>query len=97
MFLEGAKWDFKHRQLDDSDPKVLFTEGPVVWLKPVRTVTIPHVSNYDCPMYRTTERRGVLTTTGKSSNFVMNMRLPTDRPSNYWVLRGVALLLQMDG
>jgi dynein heavy chain len=49
-----------------------------------------------CPLYRTSERRGVLATTGHSSNFVFNCELPTILDPDHWVRRGVAMLLSLD-
>jgi dynein heavy chain, axonemal len=34
MYLEGCKWDYKQHTLEDSDPKKLFTEIPLILLLP---------------------------------------------------------------
>jgi dynein heavy chain len=95
LYLEGARWDFTNGRLAESNPKVLFTPAPVVWLKPVRSDEIRTGDTYLCPVYRTTARRGVLSTTGHSTNYVLSMRLPTNEPANHWVRRGVALICSL--
>jgi dynein heavy chain len=46
-------------------------------------------------VYRTAERKGVLATTGHSTNFLMMVRMPTDRPDHHWVNRGVCMLCSL--
>ena len=52
---------------------------------------------YECPLYRTAERHGQLTTTGHSTNFVMYTDLPTGSyDKNHWCKRGVAMLCEIE-
>jgi dynein heavy chain len=56
----------------------------------------PEVNSYVCPLYKTAARAGTLSTTGHSTNFVISIHLPTDQNSDYWISRGVALLVSVN-
>ncbi|XP_070181014.1 dynein axonemal heavy chain 6-like [Littorina saxatilis] len=51
---------------------------------------------YECPLYRTSARAGMLSSTGHSTNFVMSVNLPSEQLPDFWILRGVAMLCQLD-
>lgn len=43
------------------------------------------------PLYKTITRAGTLSTTGHSTNFIIDIHCPTKRKPDYWVLNGTAL------
>lgn len=96
IFLEGARWDPDMGEMSESLPKVLFDQFPILWLKPGSKETFVIENSYKCPVYKTTERRGTLSTTGHSTNFVMWIQLPTHVSEQHWINRGVAAICQLD-
>mmetsp|Transcript_79635 Transcript_79635/g.251724 ORF Transcript_79635/g.251724 Transcript_79635/m.251724 type:complete len:117 (-) Transcript_79635:77-427(-) len=96
VFLEGCKWSWAAWELEESDPKVLFVPVPMIWIVPVKKAELRSFPSYECPLYKVSTRKGVLSTTGHSTNFVMPIRLNSSRPESHWIKRGVAMLTQLD-
>ncbi len=113
LFLEGARWDTVNHVLAESNPRELFVEMSFIHLLPKRKEQVPVVEGipeqytgsttgtahvYMCPVYKTSFRQGVLSTTGHSTNFVMMIRIPIakEHKQKHWIKRGVALLTQLD-
>lgn len=97
LFLEGAGWNHETGLLCESRPKELYIPFPIIYLRPCRSTEVADVPHYKCPVYKTTDRQGVLSTTGHSTNFIMVANLPRRQndPESHWVLRGTALFTQL--
>ncbi|XP_018647275.1 dynein heavy chain, putative [Schistosoma mansoni] len=100
LFLDGCRWDYDSMELGEQYPKILNEPMPIIWLKPMIREELEALSTklirYSCPVYKTSERRGTLSTTGHSTNFVLPILLPTSVNPNHWIKRGAALLCQLD-
>jgi dynein heavy chain len=97
FYLEGCKWDREKDQLAESVPKQLIDAMPILQIIPCKIddkVLLQDKSkHYDCPVYKTSLRRGVLSTTGHSTNYVMALYLNTSKPPRHWINRGVAVVV----
>jgi len=82
--------------LDESDPKVLFTMAPMFHFIPLKAADKNHEGIYRMPLYLTMDRRGILATTGHSTNFVGQISVPTDKNPSHWTKRGAALLCALN-
>lgn len=95
LYMDGARWDPRTRSVADSNLGELFCNVPIIHFIP-STETKAKGQNYECPLYKTSVRAGILSTTGQSTNFVLAVDLPSTQSVAYWVLKGAALLCQLD-
>jgi len=100
LFIDGARWDDTDSVIAESYPKILQDTIPHIHMIPCEVSKDPtdKKSMYTSPVYKTSERKGTLSTTGHSTNFVMPLMLPIAKQHSekYWTKRGVACLTQLD-
>ncbi|KAJ8737205.1 hypothetical protein PYW07_000476 [Mythimna separata] len=94
LFIDAGRWDMRANLLVDPFPGQMNPPLPVVWFRPVLALPKPD-PRYEAPLYKTSERAGVLSTTGHSTNFVLPVLLPSDQTQSFWIIRGTALLTQI--
>ncbi|RNA29732.1 dynein heavy chain axonemal [Brachionus plicatilis] len=88
IHLQGARWCTKTQLLTESFPKILFDTLPILHLIPTEKKA-DDKSAYRCPVYKTSLRRGELSTTGHSSNYVFTINIPIDTYESHWINRGL--------
>lgn len=94
IFLEGARWSTATNQIEDSRPKELYTDLCPLWFFPIKNRE-PDILDYRCPCYKVVSRKGVLLTTGHSTNFVLYIEMKTDKPISKWIKAGMAAFLAL--
>jgi dynein heavy chain len=109
LFMDGARWDDEAGYIVDSFPKVLWAAVPTLLLLPVELTNDRQTERaefnsghrdhvYPNPVYKESLRKGVLSTSGHSSNFIMWIYMPisSDTTEEVWTRRGAALITMTD-
>eukprot|EP00798_Chlamydomonas_sp_ICE-L_P010614 gene10614-12287_t len=97
LYLESAAWDQEKKCLQAARPRQMASPLPPIHFVPIENYTPPQ-EEYQCPLYKTSVRAGVLSTTGQSTNFVLHISLPCAAGSDadFWIMQGVAALCAPD-
>ena len=95
LYLAGARYNRTLRMLQPPRPKQMVDPLPAVHFEPTEH-RMRDEADYECPLYKTSARAGVLSTTGASTNFVIALSMPSREPPKRWVRMGVAALCSTD-
>lgn len=94
-FIDGARWDRDTQRIADQYPAKMTETMPVVWFQPKEDYK-PEPDDYLAPLYKTSLRAGVLSTTGQSTNFVVHVSIPSSENPSVWVCRAAAMLCMLN-
>lgn len=96
LYMEGARFDQELGLIVESKPGKMYDLLPAMHFKPVANHK-QAPNTYACPVYKTAVRKGVLSTTGMSTNYVLPIELPisADDSEQKWILAGVAALCNL--
>ena len=95
LYLEGARWSDEEKCLTDCKDNELIAKVPIFLLIPKREKEINKENTFECPIYETQERTGIVGKNLQSTNSVMFVRFPTKNALSFWLKRGTALISQI--
>lgn len=84
LYLDGAGWNRREMKLSEATNKVLYSLMPVIRIYANNVFEAKGAKLYECPVYKKANRTDL--------NFITALNLPTNKHSDHWILRGVALL-----
>lgn len=93
LYMNGAQWSHQENCIVEAEWGKLFSEMPVIWFEPILDYE-PNPSDYQCPLYVTSARAGITSTSGTSTNFITTLDIPAGGDSDRWIMRGCALVCQ---
>ncbi|XP_058025838.1 dynein axonemal heavy chain 14 [Ahaetulla prasina] len=102
LYIDGARWNPNTQALDEPELHRRYYPLPDIQFLPRSITFCPSFCGeedlllYECPLYKTPQRTGILSSMGTSSNFVTEVNLPSLVNPSHWIMRGVALLCQLD-
>ncbi|EUD70891.1 hypothetical protein YYG_04015 [Plasmodium vinckei petteri] len=95
LFIEGSKWNWQEGKLEESSPKVLSENMPVIHITVVsnKDKKVKFIENnkgmfYNCPVYKYNVRT--------DKYFIFRIHLKTDVDPSIWKMRGTSLLCSKD-
>ncbi|XP_055846772.1 dynein axonemal heavy chain 10 isoform X2 [Episyrphus balteatus] len=91
LFIEGARWDSKRRELARSQPKVLVEDLPLLAVIPIEVHRLKLQNTFRAPVYTTSLRRNAM-----GIGLVFEANLETHEDLSHWVLQGCCLTLNRD-
>lgn len=87
LYLEGAKWNWNQMLLEESEPRKMFFEMPVIGCHAILRDRIEKNGIYMCPVFKTQIR---------GPTFVFFSTLRTKLPVEKWILGGVVMVFEAD-
>lgn len=97
--MEGGRWSREEFCVDESVDGIIYDTLPIFSIHPsLGKEVVDREKLYYCPFYKTTDRRGFMTTSGHSTNFIMHLPLPVKDclTADHFTMRGCAAFCQLD-
>jgi len=97
LYMDGAAFDTENLCMAEAAPATNWQMLPIILFLPVANHKVDP-EKYACPLYKTSTRSGQLSTTGMSTNYVLNVELPCpeDGPPSKWVLQGTGMVVNLN-
>lgn len=96
LYAEGCRVNLETLSLTDNAVGQAYAQVPVLKYIPIEEDALTERKQVSIPLYKTAARKGSLTTTGHSTNFITCVNMNSIEAQDFWTLRGAALLCQLD-
>ncbi|CCW68554.1 unnamed protein product [Phytomonas sp. Hart1] len=95
LYADAWRWNCVDEVMSDSLPGELYDTLPVIHFLPEPYHNKPD-DYHAVSLYRTTVRAGVMSSLGASSNYVLSIEFPSNKSSDYWLLKGAACVCALN-